>query len=125
MRALALEPDLTAARRGRAQSLTAAGQREAALAALIEVAPFDDAAPPADLSAAWSRLCRDDPSAETVRACVLAGRSERAERLLVAAVGARAPFVVFAPHDALLQPLRRGPAMRALVTRLQPARARP
>lgn len=118
-RALALEPDLAAARRGRAQSLTAAGQREAALAALIEAAPGADGALPGDLAGAWSRLCGNDPSAEAVRACVLAGRSERAERLLLAAVAARAPFVVFAPHDALLQPLRRGPAMRALVARLQ------
>jgi tetratricopeptide (TPR) repeat protein len=118
-RALALEPDLAAARRGRAQSLTAAGRREAALAALIEAAPGDDGPPPADLTGAWSRLCRDEPSAEAMRACVLAGRSERAERLLLAAAAARVPFVVLAPHDALLQPLRRGPAMRALVARLQ------
>ena len=53
-------------------------------------------------------------------ACLRAGRpSERAERLLAEAVAGRRPFVVLAPYEALLQPLRQGPAMRALAVRLQ------
>jgi hypothetical protein len=50
---------------------------------------------------------------------VLGGDVERGERLLAAAVAGRSPFVVLAPHEALLQPLRQGLVMRALVVRLQ------
>jgi tetratricopeptide (TPR) repeat protein len=119
-RALALEPGLASARRGRAECLTAAGNGRQALAALGVVAsdPADVLGDP--LRPAWRRLCVDgEVSAETVRACVLGGDVERGERLLAAAVAGRSPFVVLAPHEALLQPLRQGLVMRALVVRLQ------
>ncbi len=118
-RAVELAPDLLPARRGRAESLSASGRKRRALTALGVVVPGSDA-PDGHLAAAWKGLCRDGrATAATVRACVLGGDIERAEFLLAEAVTARRPFVVLAPHESLLQPLRQGPAMRALLARLQ------
>ena len=117
-RALELEPDLAAARRGSAECLSASGRRDRR-SRPWRVAPDSDA-PDDHLRATWRRLCLSGrATAGTVRACVLGGEAERAERLLAEAVAGRSPFVVLAPHEALLQPLRQAPAMRALLVRLQ------
>jgi DNA-binding winged helix-turn-helix (wHTH) protein/tetratricopeptide (TPR) repeat protein len=116
-RALALEPDLVAAGRGSAESLAAAGQHDTAFAALA-LRPEAGRAR-LSLGQAWRELCREGtPSLDAVHACLLGGERERAEQLLAAAVDARAPWVVLAPHDALLQPLRGGPAMERLAAQL-------
>jgi tetratricopeptide (TPR) repeat protein len=118
-RALVLEPDLAAARRDNAESLAAAGRHVSALRLLAAAEPEAGrrAGGPAD---AWRRLCSDGAtSLETVHACLLGGERARAEQVLAAATESRAPSVVLAPHDALLRPLRRGPAMRELAARLQ------
>ena len=100
-RALELEPELAPARLGSAECLSASGRRGPALAT-------------------WRRLCvSGSATAGALHACVLGGQAERAERLLAEAVAGRRPFVVLAPYEALLQPLRQGPAMRALAVRLQ------
>ncbi len=123
-RALALEPGLAAARRGRAECLSAQRHETEALVALGNGDAREGASPADALRAAWRRLCRADaPGGEAVRACVLGGETDRAARALAAAVEGRWPFVVFVPRDAMLQPLRDRPAFRAILDRLEPARA--
>lgn len=120
-RALAVEPGLAAARRGRAECL-AAGQREPeALVALGDGDARESVSPSDALRAAWRRRCRSDAAAgESLRACVLGGETDRAARALAAAVEGRSPFVVFVPRDAMLQSLRDRPAFRAILERLDP-----
>lgn len=123
-RALALEPALAAARRGRAECLAAARRETEALVALGNGHEREGATPGDALRAAWRWRCRSDaPSGETVRACVLGGESDRAARVLAVAVEGRWPFVVFVPRDVMLHPLRDRPAFRAILDRLEPLQA--
>ena len=120
-RALALEPGLAGARRGRAECLAAERRETEALVALGNGDAREGAAPADALRAAWRRLCRADaPGGEAVRACVLGGETDRAARALAAAVEGRWPFVVFVPRDAMLQSLRDRPAFRAILDHLDP-----
>jgi DNA-binding winged helix-turn-helix (wHTH) protein/tetratricopeptide (TPR) repeat protein len=122
-RALALEPSLAAARRGRAVCLAAERRDTEALVALGNGSARGGGAAVDLLRAAWSRLCRsEEPPDERLRACLLGGETERAADLLAAAVEGRSPFAIFVPREALLRPLSGRPAYRSLLERL-PARA--
>lgn len=108
-RALLFEPDLSSARLGRAECLTAAGRAGEALLALQQRRPLppDDLRPRlptaavTDLVRAWQGLCGAGSSTprERARACILGGDPGAAVTALRAGVDGRWPFVVFVPKD--------------------------
>jgi DNA-binding winged helix-turn-helix (wHTH) protein/tetratricopeptide (TPR) repeat protein len=127
--ALALEPGLAAARRGRAECLTAAGRVSEALVALRgeeskAPMPPGPGAPTSDapeLTRVWRRLCQTAQATprERARACLLGADPDGALEALRTAVESRSPFVVFVPKDPAFAPLAKYPGFAGLLPQVK------
>jgi hypothetical protein len=106
--ALDLEPALVLARRRLAECLAADHREAEALALLDERASRPGEGPQATLRAVWRRCCfsQEQGLEERLRACVLCGERGAAAAALAAGVKDGLPFLAFAPHEPLLDPLR-------------------
>lgn len=129
-RALALEPSLASARRGRAECLTAAGRVSEALTALrreespppLPPGPGAPASDARELLRVWRRLCQtaQPTPRERARACLLGADPDKALDALRTGAESRSPFVVFVSKDPVFAPLATQPGLAEVFPQMKP-----
>ena len=129
-RALALEPSLASARRGRAECLTAAGRvsrgaHRPPQGRVSTASPSGARAPASDareLLRVWRRLCQtaQPTPRERARACLLGADPDKALDALRTGAESRSPFVVFVSKDPVFAPLATQPGLAEVFPQMKP-----